>query len=162
MPEGLRQRAVRTVSPSYTLGAQARITRDDGRILLVKPAYRWRWGMPGGLLGAGETPADGVRREALEETGLHIELTSEPLVLLETNLQRINFIYLAIPAEGVDPDNLTPQAAEILEIGWFDVDDLPETIPDMSQELFIRHEVSPDGPSVYVTGALPSDRPPGD
>ena len=160
MPEGIRQRAVRTVSPSYTLGAQARITRADGRILLVKPAYRWRWGMPGGLLGARETPDDAVLRETLEETGLAIELSGEPLVLVETDMQRINFIYDAVPAQNADPDAVHPHAAEILEIGWFDPDDLPETIPDMSQELFIRQRAPKDGPSVVVTGALPDDRPP--
>ena len=59
LPESLRQRTVRTIAPSYTLGAQARVRRDDGRILLVKAAYRWRWGMPGGLMDAGEAPGGG-------------------------------------------------------------------------------------------------------
>ncbi|MGI9606998.1 MAG: NUDIX domain-containing protein [Acidimicrobiales bacterium] len=162
LPEPVRQRAVRTIAPSYTLGAQARIVRDDGRILLVKPAYRWRWGMPGGLLDAGESPEDAVRREAIEETGIEIELTSDPLVLVETTMQRVNFIYEARPAPGIDPDSIRAQAAEILEIGWFALDDLPETIPDMSQELFIRQEAPTDGPSVVVTSAMPDDLPPPD
>lgn len=157
MPESLRQRAVRTVSPSYTMGAQARIQRDDGRLLLVKAAYRWRWGMPGGLMDVGESPADCVVREALEETGLRIVLTSEPLVLVETTMQRVNFIYEAAPAPGVDPDDLVAQASEILELGWFHPDDLPETIPDMSGELFLRGDATRDGTSVIVTGAMPGD-----
>jgi ADP-ribose pyrophosphatase YjhB (NUDIX family) len=157
MPERLRQQAVRTVAPSYTLGAQARIVRDDGRILLVKAAYRWRWGMPGGLMDAGESPADAVVREALEETGLKIVLTSEPLVLVETTMQRVNFIYEAAPAPGADPDDLQAQASEILELGWFALDELPETIPDMSGELFLRQDASREGTSVIVTGAMPGD-----
>ena len=103
LPEPVRQRAVRVVTPSYTLGAQARITRDDGRILLVKAAYRWRWGMPGGLLDAGESPLDAVYRETHEETGLSIAVSGEPLVLVETDMQRVNFIYEAVPADGADP-----------------------------------------------------------
>ncbi len=160
MPEGLRQRAVRTVAPSYTLGSQARIERSDGRILLVKPAYRWRWGMPGGLLDPGEAPEEAIRREALEETGLAIEVIGDPVVLVETTMQRVNFIYNARPVGGADPDAIRPQASEILEIGWFEPDQLPETIPDMSQELFIRQRAPKDGPSVVVTGAMPDDRPP--
>ena len=161
LPEPLRQRAVRTVAPSYTLGAQARVTRADGRVLLVKAAYRWRWGMPGGLMHVGESPADAVIRETLEETGLSIVLTSEPLVLVETTLQRVNFIYEAEPAPGADPDDLREPAEEILEIGWFDADDLPETIPDMSGEFSLRHNTLGKNASVIVTGEYVWDgRPP--
>ena len=159
LPEPVRQRAVRAASPSYTLGAQARVIRDDGRILLVKAAYRWRWGMPGGLMDARESPADAVIRETLEETGLAIVLTSDPLVLVETNLQRVNFIFNAEPAPGADPDALHAQASEILELGWFAFDEMPETIPDMSGELALRHNAVTDGPSVIVTGAMPDDSP---
>ena len=160
LPESVRQRAVRAITPSYTLGAQARITRDDGRILLVKAAYRWRWGMPGGLMEVGESPEDAVRREALEETGLAITTLGEPLVLVETAMQRVNFIYNAVPADGAEPDAVRPQASEILEIGWFDPDDLPETIPDMSGEVFLRERHSHIGAHLIVTGGLPPDTPP--
>lgn len=160
LPEPVRQRAVRAASPSYTLGAQARVERSDGRILLVKAAYRWRWGMPGGLMDAGESPAEAALRETREETGLDIELVGEPMVLVETTMQRVNFIFHARPAPGADPDVLQAQASEILELGWFDPSELPETIPDMSAELFLRTERPPDGPSVVVTSALEADRPP--
>ena len=159
LPEPVRQRAVRAASLSYTLGAQARVIRDDGRILLVKAAYRWRWGMPGGLMDAGESPSDAVIRETLEETGLEIVLTSEPLVLVETNMQRVNFIFNAEPAPGVDADALRAQASEILELGWFALDEMPETIPDMSCEFALRHDATTDGPSVIVTSAMPGDTP---
>jgi len=160
LPEPVRQRTVRTLSPSYTLGSQARVVREDGRILLVKAAYRWRWGMPGGLMDAGESPADAAIRETREETGVAIELTSEPLVVVETNMQRVNFIYEANPAPGIDPDNLRPQVSEILEVGWFDLAEMPETIPDMSGELFLRHDATQVGSSVFITGAMPPDMRP--
>ena len=160
LPEPVRQRAVRAASPSYTLGAQARIERSDGRVLLVKAAYRWRWSMPGGLMDVGEAPADAVRRETREETGLDIELVSEPLVLLETTMQRVNFIFHARPAPGADPDDLQAQASEILELGWFDPTELPETIPDMSAELFLRNPNPDSDPRLVVTSALPPDAKP--
>ena len=159
LPEPVRQRAVRAASPSYTLGAQARIIRDDGRILLVKAAYRWHWGMPGGLMDAGESPADAVVRETLEETGLAVVLTSEPLVLVETTMQRVNFIYNASPAPGVDPDALVAQASEILELGWFELNKMPDTIPDMSGELALRRATPGKGPQVVVTSDASDDAP---
>ena len=58
----------------------------------------------------------------------------EGLVLVETHMQRVNFIFEATPAVGQDPDALRAQASEILELGWFHPDELPETIPDTSAE----------------------------
>lgn len=115
--------------------------------------------MPGGLLDPGESPEEAILREVREETAIDIEILGEPVVLVETTMQRVNFIYNARPASGVDPDAIEAQAAEILEIGWFEPDKLPETIPDMSQELFIRQTAPEDGPSVVVTEAMPDDRP---
>ena len=157
LPESVRQRAVRAAAPSYTLGAQARVEREDGRILLVKASYRWRWGMPGGLLDAGEAPADAAVRETREETGLAIELVGEPLVLVETEMQRVNFIYDAVPAEGANPDEIRAQATEILELGWFALDELPATAPDDYHKILVRQLHEQPGPQVVVTESLPGD-----
>ncbi len=116
--------------------------------------------MPGGLMDAGESPADAVVRETLEETGLAIVLTSEPVVLVETTMQRVNFIYSAAPAPGVDPDALEAQASEILELGWFELDKMPDTIPDMSGELALRQATPGEGPQVVVTSDITDDLPP--
>ncbi|HEV2778802.1 MAG TPA: NUDIX domain-containing protein [Actinophytocola sp.] len=52
------------------------IVRDaTGRLLLVKRANepgRGRWSLPGGRVEAGETDADAVVREMVEETGLTV------------------------------------------------------------------------------------------
>lgn len=51
----------------------AAVIDDAGRILLVKRADNGKWAMPGGALEVGETPAEGVVREALEETGVECQ-----------------------------------------------------------------------------------------
>ena len=145
---------MRAVSPSYTLGAQARVIRPDGRVLLVKAAYRWSWGMPGGLMDLGEAPADAAIREVREETGLEIELVGEPVVVLETEMQRVNFIYQAVPAEGSDPDEVTPQASEILELGWFAPEEFPLTHPDESSMVMLELANPDVEPRVVVTNSL--------
>ena len=49
---------------------------EGGRALLVRRAtepLKGEWSVPGGMLELGEKLRDGVRREALEETGLEVE-----------------------------------------------------------------------------------------
>lgn len=49
---------------------------DSGRVLLVRrnsEPLRGEWSVPGGMLELGERLREGVRREALEETGLEVE-----------------------------------------------------------------------------------------
>ena len=162
LPQGIKQRAVRAASPSYTLGAQARIERDDGRILLVKASYRWRWGLPGGLLDQGESPAQAAIREAREETSLDIELVGDPTVIVETTAQRVNFIFDAVPAAGADPDKIEPQASEILELGWFDVDKLPDTVDGEYEKILLRQASANADSQLLVTTEILSDRPEGE
>ena len=48
----------------------------SGRYLVLERGqepYRGRWELPGGFVEAGESPAEAVRREIFEETGLRIE-----------------------------------------------------------------------------------------
>ncbi|HEY5177097.1 MAG TPA: NUDIX hydrolase, partial [Terriglobales bacterium] len=49
---------------------------DRNRVLLVRRAtepLKGEWSVPGGMLELGEKLHDGLRREVLEETGLHVE-----------------------------------------------------------------------------------------
>ena len=49
---------------------------EGGRVLLVRrdtEPLRGEWSVPGGMLELGEKLRDGVRREALEETGVKVE-----------------------------------------------------------------------------------------
>lgn len=50
------------------------IQRQDGKVLGVSRGRGVnRWGLPGGRVEAGETPAEGAARELMEETGLELE-----------------------------------------------------------------------------------------
>ena len=126
LPTKARRLVVRTISPSFTVGAMCIIERDDGAILFVKHSYRNRWGVPGGLLKRGEDAASGARREVFEEVGLSIELVGEPTVVVDADPQRVDVIFRARPADGADVDSIAPASAEITDARWFASDALPE------------------------------------
>lgn len=121
----MRRWIVRLVAPSFTVGAACVIERDDGAILLVRLVYRNGWGLPGGLVKRREDIAVCARREVAEEIGLDIELVSEPAVVVDGPPQRVDVVFRARPAAGIDPDSAGAMSAEIREVRWFPADELP-------------------------------------
>lgn len=118
VPTPVLERAVRLGSPSYTLGTACLIEHDD-KILLVQTAYRRNWSLPGGLLDRGESPAEGLVREVLEETGVRVDVCGEPIVVVDLDRQLVEFFFRATLAPGVAPDDVRGGAPEIERIGWF-------------------------------------------
>jgi ADP-ribose pyrophosphatase YjhB (NUDIX family) len=55
---------------SPILCVEAAVFRN-GKILLIRRSDDRTWAMPGGMLEVGESPAQGVERELLEEAGVH-------------------------------------------------------------------------------------------
>lgn len=72
MPGPLQRAAVRLGAPAFTVGAVC-VLEHDGEVLFLWQPHRHGWSLPGGLLDKGEEPAEAVRREVAEETGLDID-----------------------------------------------------------------------------------------
>jgi hypothetical protein len=64
-------RATVYARPTPLAVGDSAVIDPDGRLLMVRRADNGMWAMPGGALEVGETPAEGVVREVLEETGVH-------------------------------------------------------------------------------------------
>lgn len=58
--------------PCFTASSGGLITGPGDSILVVKPWYRDRWNLPGGVTEAGESPRRCAEREVREETGLTV------------------------------------------------------------------------------------------
>jgi ADP-ribose pyrophosphatase YjhB (NUDIX family) len=56
------------------VGADVLIRDEHGRVLLVDPAYKPDWDLPGGMAETNEPPAAAARREVKEELGLDLEI----------------------------------------------------------------------------------------
>lgn len=112
-------------------GAAAVIDRD-GRILLMRRTDNGLWSMPAGQMEVGETPAEAVIRETLEETG--VRCVQKALVgvydsrVWDKGAARhvYKFTFLCEPLEIQGSEPFDPR--ETLEIGWFAENELPEDL----------------------------------
>ena len=117
----------------------AAVINKSGEILLIRRTDNHLWTMPGGKLEVGETPAEGIIRETLEETGV----LCKPIALVgiydsrlldkanKNHSYKITFLYEPIeglPASAFDNN-------ETLEIGWFAENKLPQ---DLSKSHYKR------------------------
>jgi 8-oxo-dGTP pyrophosphatase MutT (NUDIX family) len=130
---------------------------DQGKVLLLMHPKLKKWLPPGGHVELNETPPECAKREALEETGLEIELIQQenlwlnfwnassierPYLCLLENIpaygdkaahQHIDMIYLAKPLRG-----------NLMEgVRWFSLEEIEKTTDE--EEIFtetkttIRH-----------------------
>lgn len=125
IPSRLRLGLVRVWHDRFTVSAAGLILNDEGKILLLNHVLRplSGWGLPGGFVDHGESAEAAIRRELMEETG--IELTELKMYRVEIVKKHVEFFFTA-KAVG-DPRVLS---REIIELGWFSADDLPN---DMSR-----------------------------
>jgi ADP-ribose pyrophosphatase YjhB (NUDIX family) len=128
----------------------------EEQVLLIFHRKLNKWLPPGGHLNPDETPAEGARRETLEETGLEIEFIKQEniwierwnansferpyLCLLEEipaykdvpAHQHIDFIYLAMPVGGRERQN----ELETDGLRWFSLEEIEALSPD--EDIFVE------------------------
>jgi len=130
LPHPVRRRIVRLLVPKYLVGAVAIVrdaeAPDPGRLLLIRQPPGRRWGLPAGLLKKGEPPAVGAARELQEESGVVIapdDLTPGVPNAIVHARGWVDTIFMgAVPASTTE---LIVDGGEVLEAGWFPLDDLP-------------------------------------
>jgi 8-oxo-dGTP diphosphatase len=145
-----RRWVVRTIAPSFTVGAMAIIERADGSRLFVRHVYRTHWGVPGGLLERGETPEVAVVREVQEEVGLRIQLLGEPAVVVDADPQRVDIVFRARPIDEAEADRLQPSSPEISDARWFPSSETPELQHETAGALVVlaRSSRGPQSPPI--------------
>jgi len=117
--------------PEHPLIGVGAVIVDAGRVLLVCRAtepLKGEWSVPGGMLELGEKLRDGVRREAMEETGLEVE-PGELLDVFDsiftdhqgrTQYHYVLIDYLCRPISGE-----AKAGTDVSEVRWAAEKDLP-------------------------------------
>jgi ADP-ribose pyrophosphatase len=131
------------MEPTMSLGpelprpvaAVAVVTLCDGQVLLVqrdKEPYRGMWSFPGGSIEPGETSRQAARREALEETGIEVELLDvaevvdsvHPPAAGRSGYHYVIIDFLAVP-RGAPTTAPAPLAAtDVSDALWVPLSDL--------------------------------------
>jgi len=126
---GMRARLVRSVQTSFTVSAAAIVTNEEGKVLLLNHVLRpdSGWGYPGGFVNKGEQAEDAIRREVREETGIDLD----KLELHDVRNSGTHIEILFVAKSVGEPE---VRSREIIELGWFGIDDFPQELPRRQQE----------------------------
>jgi 8-oxo-dGTP pyrophosphatase MutT (NUDIX family) len=126
--------------------------RED-RLLLGLHSEKKLWVLPGGLIEAGELPADGAVREVWEEMGLVVELTGvlgvyggETLMIQYANGDRASYVTVLFSGRIIS-GTLSVDGQEILEARYFSQDELlaiphPRWVDLAMPALFSKHSTA--------------------
>jgi 8-oxo-dGTP pyrophosphatase MutT (NUDIX family) len=128
------QWVVRLVQPRFTAGVVGVLLDEPGeRVLLVEHVFHATkpWGLPGGWINRGETPAQAVEREIYEETGLRVRAVRPLTVELGIEWRRhFDMVYLCELTGKPGPIRLSH---ELLDYRWTSCDALPSLVSFESQ-----------------------------
>lgn len=116
---------------------------QEGRVLLVRRGHaplKGEWSLPGGALEVGETLAEGVKREVLEETGLE----AEPLAMVEVvdriardDAGRVQFHYVLVDFLCRVNGGSEACADDAVGLRWAGMDELDE-VAEFTRDVILK------------------------
>lgn len=104
----------------------------DDRCLLSYSRFTHRWDFPGGGIEPWELMEQGMVREFLEETGLHVcagnvvDFRDDFMMFFKNPFHSLRVFFRAFLQEGQDVNQLIPDLDEIVELKWWTRHDIPD------------------------------------
>ena len=132
-------------------GVSALLFDGRGHVLVQQRAESGKWSLPGGVIDPGETPAEAVRREVREETGLEAEPVrvagvfggrEHRIAYPNGDVAEATTVVFECRVLG---GQLRGHDGESAQLCWFAPDDMPELLTPYPPALFERR----DGPALF-------------
>ena len=126
----------------WLIGVTGCVLNDQGQLLLGRRSDTGEWAMIYGINEPGEQPADTVVREIKEETGVDaiitdlVAVTSSNKVITYANGDNTMYMDHSFLCALKPGGNVKPFVGdeESLNVGWFDLDDLPSPLAASTTE----------------------------
>ena len=136
LPRWVRLKIIRATQSKFTVSAAAIVVDGNDKVLLLNHVLRpySGWGLPGGFIERGEQPEEAIRRELREETGIELEYLK--MFRVRTLGPHVEILFTA-KASG----EAKIGSREIYELGWFDIDNMPEKM-SAAQKKLVREAVT--------------------
>ena len=118
------------------------IIEKDGKYLLVQEAKKKcyaKWNFPAGHLDFNESLEEGAIREIKEETGCDVELDGV-LYIANRILEDDLFVMIVFNAKLIK-ENIEFDKEEILDVKWFDYDEIINKMNGMLRGNYVRTSV---------------------
>ncbi|MDX9928781.1 MAG: NUDIX hydrolase N-terminal domain-containing protein [Bacteroidales bacterium] len=118
--------------PTPKIDVRGLVVNETGHILMVRESVDGKWTLPGGWADIGSTPSESVVKEVKEESGL--DVTAERLLAIYDKRCHPHppspyYIYKLVFLCRMKGGDLKP-GFDILDVGWFRTDKLPELSTD--------------------------------
>lgn len=110
--------------PRHSVSVAGIVFDEHNRVLAVRRRDNDQWQPPGGVLELGETFEEGVQREVLEETGVHVQVERLTGVYKNMTLEVVALVFRCKPIGG------TPQATdESCDVRWLNLAEAVALMP---------------------------------
>jgi ADP-ribose pyrophosphatase YjhB (NUDIX family) len=132
----LQWRLLWLVNAKFMVSVSGVIFDESGRILLQRHRH-WAqevWGLPGGIVQAGERLEEALEREVLEESGIKIE--DIRLIRMASGYRlRMEGYYQAHIARAEPAQGMRLQKKEVLEAKFFSPNELPANLLPLQRSI---------------------------
>lgn len=134
---------VHFIRRSHTLGVRAVVRDGQGCVFLVKHTYVPGWYLPGGGVEWGETLGDALAKELVEEGNIRLTGPAR-LVAIYQNKGASKRDHVALYDCLLWEQSAPPKVPnrEILEVGFFPMDDLPPGVTEATKRRLAELETN--------------------
>lgn len=112
-------------TPRHSVSVTAIVTREDGRVLVIRRNDDQRLVPPGGVLELDETPQEGCAREVLEETGYRVNVGDCTGIYKNMNLGVVSLAFRCTLAGGQ-----AQTSGETDAVCWVTLEEVERDVPE--------------------------------